>query len=144
MKNNDDGYVYDKSVLTNTNTSVLSTVIGHLCVGPFRLVGRVFSNICLLPNKELLRLLTLAVVFNMAVLLSYLLIYFSRIELTFIFSSILVSILFIVIILVLLKREKNRDDKIVGGEPDIDYDSVEEKCNAVPEKLKEVIKQSKL
>lgn len=139
MKEGDDEYVYDKSVSANTNTSLLSKIIGHICIGPFRLIGRVSSNICLLSYIEMLRLLKIAILFNSILFLFSLFFYFGRENFSFLLG-IAVSLLCFLFLLLIVKRLKSRNtNEYIESSLHIDVEDIEQRCNEVPEKLDTII-----
>lgn len=137
--------VYDPSYKTASinDRNVLAIVIGNLCFGPFRLIGRVLSNLCLLPQYEVLGVLRMSFLFEAAFLITGIFVAFQTQSVLFLFGCI-ADIIVTATAILFVKRTVTEVETPSIFETKIDKESIEIMCNSIPEKLDGIIEEANL
>lgn len=145
MKKEPMEYVYDSSISSVESSSFLSSLLAHLCLGPFRIVGRVFSNLCLVQIEDRAAVFRTAAIFNISMTVAALISFIisNKRSLAFLFGM-AASLLLFVVITVYLTTKKNSAQDISGVDIDVDTQQIEEMCGEFPNALEQIIQQNNL
>lgn len=141
----DTDKVYDASYRTvNINDrNILAIAIGNICFGPFRLIGRVLSNLCLLPRHEVLNVLRIAFLFELAFLITGIFVAFRTHSILFLFGCI-ADVIVTAVAILFVKRTDTKGEAPNNFETKIDKEAIEVMCNSIPEKLDSIIEEANL
>lgn len=135
--------VYDSSVKNveiDGSVAIISIIISHLVVAPLRFVGRVSSNICMLPRKVSVSIFYRALLLNTLFVLYGVYVGVFKYTPTFLYGS-LVAICITFIIHKIVNKNKCADIDNTEQTLNFNQKEVEDFCNNLPKELEKEVKE---